>query len=566
MSEQKDWQQDRDNQSFYKEMVESAFDGMLLLQDNIIINCNQAACDLYGLTREQLCGCHPGQLSPEIQPDGESSQQKANRLMSAALDGEARQFLWQHLRHDGAAFTAQISLNPARTVEIPGEGRKSRFVAILRDVTAEQSSSLALQQSELRFRQLFEQAPVALALTRGEEVHVINQRWQNLFGYNADEIRTLEDWWTRAYPDMDYRSYGRKAWEDSLNYMRNHNGVIPSAEYKVRCGDGCERYVLIGGAQVGDEVMVSFYDMTAQHLAQKALAELNNELERRVEERTAELKETVEYLQRAQEDLVRSEKLASLGALVAGIAHELNTPIGNAVMVGSSLQQMERDLTRALEQGLKRSVLERFLSEVRESVDIMARNLRRAAELITSFKQVAVDQSSYQRREFNLAEVVHELRLTLSPTLKKSQVTLSEDIPIAVIMDSYPGPLTQVLMNIVNNAVMHAFEGIDQREVSISATQTSAEEVTLIISDNGCGIDPAHKARLFDPFFTTKLGKGGSGLGLHIVYSLVTELLGGNIAIDSDPGAGTRATLTIPLCAPSRDDANSPGADQRNSK
>lgn len=542
---------------FYQEMVESAHDGLLLVEGNFIINSNAAARRLYGLTAEELHAIHPRQLSPEFQPDGEPSAVKANRYMQAAIAGTPQKFLWQHIRKGYGEFTAEITLNPARPVEIPGHGIRPRFVAILRDVTEEQAIARALQQSELRFRQLFEQAPVALALTHDSNVHALNQKWEELFGYVAEDIRVLDDWWQRAYPDPLYQEEVRKGWQQNIDYMENHNGVIPAAEYTVRCGDGQHRHVLIGGSKVGDELMVSFYDMTEQHTASVALAKLNSELEHRVDERTAELKDTVEDLKRTQQDLVRSEKLASLGSLVAGVAHELNTPIGNAVMVGSSLQQMEKDLSKALQQGLKRSVLERFLTEVRESVDIMARNLRRAAELIASFKQVAVDQSSYQRRQFDLAEVVHELRLTLSPSLKKSQVTLAEDIPLALAMDSYPGPLTQVLMNVVNNAVMHAFEDQSSAKVTISAVITDSQNVSILIRDNGCGIDPAHQSKLFDPFFTTKLGKGGSGLGLHIVYSLVTDLLGGRISISSQPGEGTQVEITLPLCAPQSDSSAS---------
>ena len=176
--------------------------------------------------------------------------------------------------------------------------------------------------------------------------------------------------------------------------------------------------------------------------------------------------------------------------------------------------------------------------------------------MIASFKQVAVDQSSYQRRPFELAEVIHEMRLTLSPTLRRSQVELEEDVASPVRMDSYPGPLTQVLMNLVNNAVAHAFEHVTQpKVVRIVCRMLDAQRVRIQVQDNGCGIDEANLARIFDPFFTTKMGRGGSGLGLHIVYTLVTDLLGGTVQAQSQKGQGSCITLELPLVAPDKNAA-----------
>jgi signal transduction histidine kinase len=193
---------------------------------------------------------------------------------------------------------------------------------------------------------------------------------------------------------------------------------------------------------------------------------------------------------------------------------------------------------------------------VQEGLDVMERNLRRAAELISGFKQVAVDQSSHQRRQFDLREIVHELTLTLSPTLRRAGVTLTHDLPAGVTLDSYPGPLSQVIMNIVNNAVVHAFAEQAEPRIEVHG-QVSGEQLTLSLRDNGCGIPPEHLSRVFDPFFTTRLGHGGSGLGMHIVYSLVTELLGGSVHIDSAVGRGTTVTLRIPLQAPQPDASES---------
>ena len=536
--------------SFYEEMVESAHDGILLVEGNIIINCNEAACKLYGLSRDELNGSHPGKLSTPLQPDGEDSPTKANRYMAAAVAGTPQKFLWRHIRRGHGSFIAEITLNPARSVETPGQGVRPRFVTILRDVTDEQATANALRESEVRFRDLFDKSPVALALTSGTSVTTVNSRWQTLFGYSHSQVENLNDWWCLAYPEEEYRLQSQQRWDQSLSQLTSHAGVIPSSEYRVQCSNGEFKHVLIGAARVGEETMVSFHDITEQHHVKTELKKLNNELENRVADRTSELQQTIEILQKTQQELVQSEKLASLGSLVAGIAHELNTPIGNAVMVSTSQQQLTSSLAQDFQQGLKRSTLEHFIASIEETSEVLSHNLARAAELITSFKQVAVDQSSYNRRTFNLNEVIHELRLTLSPSLRKAGVKLKEEIDPDIELDSYPGPLTQVLMNIVNNAIMHAFSGVESPTIMIESKLANEKAVILEITDNGTGISKHHLARIFDPFFTTKLGKGGSGLGLHIVYSLVSELLGGRIQVSNTSTSGTCFELTLPFVAP----------------
>jgi signal transduction histidine kinase len=304
-------------------------------------------------------------------------------------------------------------------------------------------------------------------------------------------------------------------------------------------------------------MLASLFDVTERKANAAALQRMNDVLETRVAERTrdlarsnAELSATVEQLKRAQGELVRSERLASLGSLVAGVAHELNTPLGSALLVATTLGDGIEELRRKLESGeLKRSSLDAFLEQQAEAQALIVRNARRAAELIGRFKQVAVDQTSEQRRRFDLAEVVDEVIGTLQPRLRKTPHHVAVDIPPALAMDSYPGPLGQVLTNLVMNALLH---GLGERsgEVRVQARAIDDDHVALSVSDDGVGIPPEHLARIFDPFFTTKLGEGGSGLGLHIVYSLVQRSLGGRIDVESPPGGGARFTVVMPRRAP----------------
>lgn len=278
------------------------------------------------------------------------------------------------------------------------------------------------------------------------------------------------------------------------------------------------------------------------------------DLEQRVANRTseletvnAELRSTLESLRDTMDQLVQSEKLASLGSLVAGIAHELNTPIGNALMASSSLTDFAKDFRRQYETGqIRKSTLESFLLDAEESTRISQRNLERAAELISSFKQVAVDQSSSQRRRFDLERLINEVILTMSPILKRTNVVVEVKVAEVIELDGFPGPLGQVLSNLITNAVVHGLECAEEPKVSVAAV-IAGDRAKLTISDNGVGMDEGTLRHLFDPFFTTRLGRGGSGLGMHIVHSIVTEMLKGAIEVHSKPDLGTRFDIELPL-------------------
>lgn len=297
-------------------------------------------------------------------------------------------------------------------------------------------------------------------------------------------------------------------------------------------------------------------DVTELRRIEAELRELNAELEARVARRTdqlrqanAEQSETLERLQLTLGELVRAEKLASLGALVAGVAHELNTPLGNGVMAVSSLRGALITFRDESAQGLRRSSLDQLVEAVDTGTDIAGRNLARAAELVASFKQVAADQTSSQRRSFELAELVGEIVLTLKPLLKRGNATIVTEVPPDLILDSYPGPLGQVLTNLVANAVTHAFGEREDGLIRVVARPGREGRVTIQVGDDGTGIEPALLPRVFDPFVTSRMGRGGTGLGLHIAHNLVIQVLGGGITVESASGSGTTFTLDLPLVA-----------------
>jgi two-component system NtrC family sensor kinase len=272
---------------------------------------------------------------------------------------------------------------------------------------------------------------------------------------------------------------------------------------------------------------------------------LGNELEAgRVSE--AEARTALATLQSTQEGLVQAEKMASLGRLVAGVAHELNTPIGNIVTVASAHQEMAQQFQRQLAEGsLTRSALATFVTDAAEGAVLMQRAAGRAAQLIQNFKQVAVDQTTDQLREFDLAEQMSEVLSVIAPELAKTPVKLVRDLAPGISMRSYPGPLGQVVTNLVLNALRHGFDDGRAGTITVIA-YLHGGLVKVQVVDTGRGIKPEHLGKIFDPFFTTKLGHGGTGLGLHISHNMVYGPLGGTMSVSSTEGVGSSFTLLLP--------------------
>ncbi|MBI3731521.1 MAG: HAMP domain-containing protein [Burkholderiales bacterium] len=288
----------------------------------------------------------------------------------------------------------------------------------------------------------------------------------------------------------------------------------------------------------------------------------NATLEQRVADRTKELHASNQELRTALDDLnsahaeiQRSDRMAALGSLVAGVAHELNTPIGNSVTVASTIHDLSREFKKKMTQGVTRAALQNYVDNNLQASDILLRNLHSAADLIGSFKRVAVDRTSAQRRVFFLDEVLRETMLTMGASIRRHVHDVRIDIPVGIRMDAYPGLLGQIISNLINNANLHGFEGRENGIIDIRAHLLAIEPATveLSVNDNGVGIADANLGRIFDPFFTTKLGQGGSGLGLNIVYNLVCDVLGGSIRVESEPGKGSSFIMQLPLCAPGHD-------------
>ncbi len=515
--------------------ISRASDAVFWIAPNgYFVEVNEQACSSLGFTRDELLSMAVWEIDPDFAaerwpPHWEQTRQLGKRRIET-----------RHRRRDGTIFPVEVIANH---VEYEGEEYDFAFV---RDVSERKRAETALRESEARLRTAIESIPFDLFLIDVGGRYVLQnsasrEHWGDVSGKRPAEVTDdqalLAHWQSNNARALAGEIVGEDVCLGVGDAQRHiHNVIAPIRDGDAICG--------IVGVNI---------DITERKRVEAELQRYREHLEDVVRERTTALARSNADLRQAMEHLVQTEKLAALGHLVAGVAHELNTPLGNARLVAGTLGELLREFAVTVESGsVRRSQVTTFLARGREAVELLERNAERAADLITQFKQVAVDQSSARRRSFDLRQTVDEMLTTLRPVLKGLRHQIEVDVPGGLELDSYPGPLEQVLVNLVGNSLAHGFAGIEAGRIELKAQTLDAQRVRLTYSDNGVGIPAANLTRIFDPFFTTRLGQGGSGLGLYIVYNVVTGVLGGSIKVDSAPGHGTLFTLTLPRTAPER--------------
>ncbi|QDL55172.1 PAS domain-containing sensor histidine kinase [Rhodoferax aquaticus] len=460
-----------------------------------------------------------------------------------------------------------IAILTASAYQTLSKGR-DRALALAKEMGA---NNVTLAQRERDLEMIMNQVPAGIAsFDTQSRLRMGNVHYAALFGAKPQDLvgRAVKD-----YVPADTLAYLMAYWERCLGgervvYRRENHHPVTGA---VTVVDVVLEPEYEHGQVVGMFALIT--DVTEKVAAEAELHELNGSLEKRVTQRTLELEVALARLRTSQEKLARSETKAALSTLVASVSHELSTPIGNSLMTATTLVDEGKKFEKLLSaHQLKRSELTQFVQMVHGGNDLMLRNLQRAVELLANFRQVANDQASQQRRQFDLATMVAEVMETLSPSLRRTSHKVVLDIAPGITMDSLPGALGQVIINLTNNAILHGFEGrtggvftisalpphpLEESQKSDTQDQGAAPAgaepalfVTLVFEDNGVGIAPETMERLFEPFFSTKKGKGGTGLGMGIVESLVFKTLGGTIRVQSTVGVGTRFEVCLPLRAP----------------
>jgi PAS domain S-box-containing protein len=383
----------------------------------------------------------------------------------------------------------------------------------------------ALRESELRFRELADNiSQFAWTADANGWIYWYNKRWHD---YTGTTLQDMEGWgWQKVHhPEHVNRVVQRirqsfetgTPWEDT---------------FPLRSKNGNYRWFLSRALPIRNEVgeVIRWFgtntDVTEQIEAENAL-------------------------RASQASLIEAEKLAALGRLVAGVAHEINSPVGTSLTVTSSLERKRVAFAADFARGeLKRSSLIEFLKFVENASSLLVSNLNRAADLIQSFKQVAVDQGYLDRHSFHAADLTEQVLLNLRPALLEKNIAINVEFEPDLAMNSYPGPYGQALTNLFLNAVMHAFPDGKGGAIEIKVRASGSDKVEILFSDNGCGMSADVRRQAFNPFFTTRRKSGSTGLGLHIVHNIVTNRLGGQLNVDSSSGAGTKFQIILPRVAP----------------
>lgn len=407
-----------------------------------------------------------------------------------------------------------------------------------------QSSQISLKRSELKFAEFFRHSPVPLAIInlQTDKLSDANTSFLTQFKYEASQVLGK----TPAELQLWFQPNLRSTYLQKLRhfkYVDNFEADLNDAQKKpITC--------LISSRILAEfdehSCIFSPIDVSDLRYAETQVRQLNNQLELRIEERTRSLQDALDRLTSMQKELIHSEKLAALGMMMAGIAHELNTPIGNCLTTSSSVQAFSEDLSQELSaERPKRSLLLKHAELIQQGSQIISRNLLRSANLIQNFKQIAEIEHTGHYEKLNLRQLVEQTCVNIFADTGLPEVTFHNDIAAEIELNSYPVVITKVLQQLILNSINHGFESKDNGVIEINANYLGQNEWRICVKDNGCGIASDAINKVFDPFFTTKLGHGNSGLGLNLVYNLVKEILRGKLDLESQAGSGTMVCFTL---------------------
>ncbi|MEI8396030.1 MAG: PAS domain S-box protein [Rhodospirillaceae bacterium] len=425
--------------------------------------------------------------------------------------------------------------------EIGDLGRAFRHFVVTIDAreAALKEERERIRLSELKFSRTFDQAPIGASIVSlGGNYTRANREFERITGYSEIEICT------KSVADITYPDDREVSSESAKRLLAGEISQADEVKRYLR-KDGEPIWVHVSVRLMKDDNGTPLYfipmmvDITERRSIEIAL----NEAKERAES-------TLEDLLATQNNLVEAEKMASLGRLVAGAAHEINTPIGVALTTGSLLSDRIHDVADNYRSNrLRKSEMETFIEIAEEASNLLLANIRRAADLVQSFKQVAADQISEQRRKFDLGGCLSDVVYTLGPVWRHPGHNVDLICPEPIEVEGYPGVISQILTNLIANSVVHAFEHGHYGILTIMAVLVKPDCVVLTYRDNGKGISPSSINNVFEPFFTTRRNLGSTGLGLHIVYNLVVGKLGGRIDLKSDVGQGVCFTIRFPRIA-----------------
>jgi PAS domain S-box-containing protein len=518
----------------YRKLFEGSVDGIYVTTPGgALLNANPALARMMGYDTPEALIHGIGDITRSIYVHPAARGQYQHLMQR---DGMVREFEYQVHARDGAV----LWLSDSATAVRDDAGEIVRYEGTVRDITDQKRAEDAIAEGRRLLQQVIDTVPAVINVKDKQLRYILMNRYMaGIFGIEpADAIgRTTTDLMSR---------YGAQKTDENDKRVLAAGRELGFYEEEYLDSGGNLRQWLVNKLPLLDA------DGEIENIVTVALdigERKRGEQEMRKAKDAAEA--ALRNLRETQNSLIEAEKLAALGRLVAGVAHEVNNPVGISLTVASSLERKTALFAAEVGRGdLRRSSLNEFLETSRDASSQLVANLNRAAELITSFKQVAADRNYSDQRTFDLGDLTEQVVMSLRPGLRKHNLTLTVDCQPNLTMNSYPGPYGQVLTNLFLNSVAHAFPDGKPGAVDIQVRASGKDNVEILFSDNGCGMSLDVRRRAFDPFFTTRRDQGGTGLGLHIVYSIVTNRLGGRLDLDSEPGGGTRIQIILPRVAP----------------
>ena len=518
----------------YRKLFQGSVDGIYVTTPaGALLNANPALARIMGYDTPEELIRGAGDITHSVYVRAEA-RAEYQRLMQR--DGMVREYEYQVHQRGGEILWLSDSASAVRDEN----GKIVRYEGTVRDITDQKRAEEAIAEGRRLLQLVIDTVPAVINVKDKELRYVLMNRYMaGIFGIEPREAigKTTSDLMSR---------YGAQKTDESDRRVLATGKELGFYEEEYRDSSGNLRYWLVNKLPLLD----AMGDIDGIVTVGLDIGE-----RKRGEQEMRQAKDAAETalrnLRETQNSLIEAEKLAALGRLVAGVAHEVNNPVGISLTVASSLERKAASFASEVARGeVRRSSLNEFLEASRDASSQLVANLNRAAELIASFKQVAADRNYSDQRTFDLADLTEQVVMSLRPGLRKHHLTLNVDCQPSLIMNSYPGPYGQVLTNLFLNSVAHAFPDGRAGTVDIRAREAGNDHVEIIFSDDGCGMSLDVRRRAFDPFFTTRRDQGGTGLGLHIVYSIVTNRLGGRLELDSEPGRGTQIRIVLPRVAP----------------
>ena len=518
----------------YRKLFDSSIDGIYVTTpDGLLLNANPALARMMGYDSPRDLIRNVTDVANRIYVDPNVRAEYKSRMEQ---DGIVREFEYQARQRDGSVLWLSDSASAVRDES----GKVIRYEGAVRDITNQRRAEDEVAEGRRRLQEVIDTVPAVINVKDMQLRYVLMNRYMaSIFNIEPEDAigRTTTDVMSR---------YGAQKTDENDQRVLAAGKELGFYEEEYVDSSGTMRQWLV------NKLPLRGSDGEVKHIVTVALdigERKRNELEMRKARDAAEA--ALRHLRETQNSLIEAEKLAALGRLVAGVAHEVNNPVGISLTVASSLERKTAMFAEEVARGdLRRSSLNEFVETSRSAAAQLVGNLNRAAELIQSFKQVAADRSYSDQRTFNLADLTDQVVMSLRPGIRKQNLTLTVECQPNLVMDSYPGPYGQVLTNLFLNSVAHAFPGGVAGEVSIKVHEHGDDHVEVLFADNGSGMTSDIRKRAFDPFFTTRRNDGGTGLGLHIVYSIVTSRLGGQIHLQSEAGKGTQVQMILPRVAP----------------